>query len=99
MSRDSVSPSSLSLRTSRLKLGVSRPSSAASSGARTVGWRSMIARVALVHGPTAESPQLAGARRRPTPPPAGAGTGGRRAAPPHRAVSLRLQHPAQLDDG
>ena len=51
MSSDSVRPSSLSLRTSRLNDGVSRPSSAARSGARTSGERSMIASVCLVHGP------------------------------------------------
>ena len=51
MSSDSVSPSSLSLRTSRLNDAVSRPSSAARSGARTSGERSTIASVRRVHGP------------------------------------------------
>ena len=64
MSSDSVSPSSLSLRTSRLKLGVSRPSSAASSGARTVGSRSMIASVARVHGPIADARSSRSSRSR-----------------------------------
>ena len=51
MSRDSVSPSSLSLRTSFLKSAVSRPTRAARSGARTVGWRSIRSRVSRVHAP------------------------------------------------
>ena len=55
MSSDSVSPSSLSLRTSRLNDGVSRPSSAARSGARTSGERSMIASVCRVHGPVGDA--------------------------------------------
>ncbi len=55
MSSDSVSPSSLSLRTSFLKSAVSRPTRAARSGARTVGWRSIRSSVSRVQAPYDEA--------------------------------------------
>ena len=51
MSSDWVRPFSLSLRTSFLKSGVSRPTSAASSGARRPGLRPISASVLRVQGP------------------------------------------------
>ena len=64
MSSDSVRPSSLSLRTSRLNDAVSRPSSAARSGARTSGERSMIASVCRVHGPADDAASRRSSRAR-----------------------------------